>query len=142
MKIIVMKFQTYLLFIYFIWNVVCIPRCIVKVVQDVISSKTVRLWLRNAVKGMKAVDGIETMAPKVAGYKPNLVILHEEEWISALDLGMVFNASTPILTIFTNSAFFFLFSFASLSRAYCLVIWLFGYHTYVTFVRISFFKIL
>ena len=44
------KVQTHLIFIYFVWNVVFIPRYIVKGAQDDISLKTIRKWLRNAVE--------------------------------------------------------------------------------------------
>ena len=50
LKILIMKFRTYLLYIYMVLNVVFIPRSIVKAVQDDISSKTIRLLLRNAVQ--------------------------------------------------------------------------------------------
>ena len=49
-KIIIIKIQTYLLYIYLVLNVVFIPRYIVEAVQDDISSKTIRKWLRNAVQ--------------------------------------------------------------------------------------------
>ena len=45
-----MKIQKYLLLICFVWNSVFIPIYHVKVVQDDISSKPIRLWLCNALK--------------------------------------------------------------------------------------------
>ena len=48
-KFIIIKIRTYLLDIYLAKNVVFIPRYIVK---DDISSKTIRIWLRNALECM------------------------------------------------------------------------------------------
>ena len=48
LKISMIKIQTSMLFISFVKNAVLIPIYHVKAVQGVISSKTVRLWLRNA----------------------------------------------------------------------------------------------
>ena len=47
-KSIIIKIRAYLLYIYLVSNVVFIPIYIVKGVQDDISSKSIRIWLRNA----------------------------------------------------------------------------------------------
>ena len=48
-KIIIVKFQKYLLFTYFVSNDVFIPGCLVQAFQDKISPKTVPIWLHHTV---------------------------------------------------------------------------------------------
>ena len=50
MKIIMIKVRKHLIFIYLVLNVVFVPRCLVKAVQDDISAKYVPIWLDHTVK--------------------------------------------------------------------------------------------